>query len=100
MTAAGTQERGNIYSSVPLGRELNDPARDFVPVMVFLAGERARFITGRITAVNGGARHGPVGARRTATPGVGPHPGRRLLRSPMPMHGIHGVVRKIRAAAE
>lgn len=31
-----------------------DPERDFAPVMVFLAGDGARFITGQIIAVNGG----------------------------------------------
>ncbi|MFJ4840628.1 SDR family NAD(P)-dependent oxidoreductase [Streptomyces sp. NPDC088746] len=54
MTANGAQERGNIYSSIPLGGRLGDPERDFAPVMVFLASDGARFITGQIIAVNGG----------------------------------------------
>jgi NAD(P)-dependent dehydrogenase (short-subunit alcohol dehydrogenase family) len=54
MTANGAGERGGIYSSVPLGGRLGDPERDFAPVMVFLAGDGARFITGQVIAVNGG----------------------------------------------
>jgi 3-oxoacyl-[acyl-carrier protein] reductase len=54
MTANGAEERGSIYSSVPLGGRLGDPEKDFAPVMVFLAGDGARFITGQIIAVNGG----------------------------------------------
>ena len=39
---------------VPVGGKLGDPDRDFAPVMVFLAGEGARFINGQIISVNGG----------------------------------------------
>ena len=39
---------------VPLGGKLGNPETDFAPVMVFLAGEGARFITGQIISVNGG----------------------------------------------
>lgn len=39
---------------IPLGGKLGDPTRDLAPVMVFLAGEGARFITGQLIAVNGG----------------------------------------------
>ncbi|MGF9664202.1 SDR family oxidoreductase [Arthrobacter crystallopoietes] len=53
MTSAGRAERGKLYDSGPLGG-LGDPDRDFAPVMVFLASEGARFITGQIIAVNGG----------------------------------------------
>ncbi|HVV29878.1 MAG TPA: SDR family NAD(P)-dependent oxidoreductase [Mycobacteriales bacterium] len=40
---------------VPLGGKLGDPARDLAPVMVFLASDASRFITGQIISVNGGA---------------------------------------------
>lgn len=39
---------------VPLGGRLGDAERDLAPVMVFLAGEGARFITGQAIAVDGG----------------------------------------------
>jgi NAD(P)-dependent dehydrogenase (short-subunit alcohol dehydrogenase family) len=39
---------------IPLGGRLGDPDRDLAPVMVFLAGEGARFITGQAIAVDGG----------------------------------------------
>jgi NAD(P)-dependent dehydrogenase (short-subunit alcohol dehydrogenase family) len=39
---------------IPLGGRLGDPERDLAPVMVFLASEGARFITGQLIAVNGG----------------------------------------------
>ena len=39
---------------IPLGGKLGDPDRDLAPVMVFLAGEGADFITGQLIAVNGG----------------------------------------------
>ena len=39
---------------IALGGRLGDPERDFAPVMVFLVGEGARFITGQTIAVNGG----------------------------------------------
>ena len=39
---------------VALGGQLGDPETDLAPVMVFLAGAGARFITGQIIAVNGG----------------------------------------------
>jgi NAD(P)-dependent dehydrogenase (short-subunit alcohol dehydrogenase family) len=39
---------------IPLGGRLGDPDRDLAPVMVFLAGEGARFITGQLISVNGG----------------------------------------------
>ena len=40
--------------SIPLGGKLGDPASDLGPVLVFLAGEGARFITGQLIAVDGG----------------------------------------------
>ena len=39
---------------IPVGGKLGDPDRDFAPLMVFLAGEGARFINGQILSVNGG----------------------------------------------
>ena len=39
---------------IPLGGRLGDPERDITPVMVFLAGDGARFITGQAIAVDGG----------------------------------------------
>lgn len=43
-----------IKASIPLGGALGDPARDLGPVLVFLAGEGSRFITGQLIAVDGG----------------------------------------------
>jgi len=43
-----------MAATVPLGGRLGDPVRDLAPVMVFLAGDGARFITGQIISVNGG----------------------------------------------
>jgi NAD(P)-dependent dehydrogenase (short-subunit alcohol dehydrogenase family) len=40
---------------IPLGGRLGDPDRDLAPVMVFLASDAARFITGQAIAVDGGA---------------------------------------------
>jgi NAD(P)-dependent dehydrogenase (short-subunit alcohol dehydrogenase family) len=39
---------------IPLGGKLGDPSRDLAPVLVFLLGDGARFITGQILSVNGG----------------------------------------------
>src|SRR5919198_2797099 len=39
---------------IPLGGRLGDPDRDIAPVMVFLAGDGARFITGQAIAIDGG----------------------------------------------
>lgn len=39
---------------IPLGGRLGDPDRDLAPVLVFLLGEGARFITGQTLAVDGG----------------------------------------------
>ncbi len=43
-----------LQASIPLGGKLGDPARDLGPVLVFLAGDGARFITGQLLAVDGG----------------------------------------------
>lgn len=40
--------------AIPLGGKLGDVARDFVPVMAFLASEGARFVTGQVIAIDGG----------------------------------------------
>jgi NAD(P)-dependent dehydrogenase (short-subunit alcohol dehydrogenase family) len=39
---------------IPLGGKLGDPDRDAAPVMVFLASDASRFITGQAIAVDGG----------------------------------------------
>jgi 2-hydroxycyclohexanecarboxyl-CoA dehydrogenase len=40
--------------SVPLGGRLGDPDHDMAPVLVFLVGDGARFITAQIVSVDGG----------------------------------------------
>ncbi|HZR80510.1 MAG TPA: SDR family oxidoreductase [Candidatus Binatia bacterium] len=39
---------------IPLGGRLGDPDRDMAPVMIFLASDAPRFITGQIFPVDGG----------------------------------------------
>jgi len=39
---------------IPLGGKLGDPDQDIAPVMVFLAGDGARFMTGQAIVVDGG----------------------------------------------
>ncbi|MER7693934.1 SDR family oxidoreductase [Streptomyces sp. NPDC097610] len=46
--------RQNLRSAMPLRGELGDPKTDLGPVMVFLAGTGARFMTGQLIAVDGG----------------------------------------------
>jgi NAD(P)-dependent dehydrogenase (short-subunit alcohol dehydrogenase family) len=43
-----------MAKSVPLGGRLGDLQRDFVPVIAFLCGDGARFMTGQVFAVDGG----------------------------------------------
>jgi NAD(P)-dependent dehydrogenase (short-subunit alcohol dehydrogenase family) len=43
-----------LQASIPLGGKLGDPERDLGPMLVFLAGDGARFITGQLLAVDGG----------------------------------------------
>jgi NAD(P)-dependent dehydrogenase (short-subunit alcohol dehydrogenase family) len=54
MTDAGGEEGRSVYSTVPLGGELGDVKEDLAPVMIFMAGPGARFITGQLISVNGG----------------------------------------------
>ncbi|MGW1026761.1 SDR family NAD(P)-dependent oxidoreductase [Streptomyces sp. NPDC002577] len=55
MTDSGKAEgRGDLYAGVILGQKLGDPDTDFAPVMVFMAGDGAKFITGQTISVNGG----------------------------------------------
>jgi len=42
---------------IPLGGKLGNPETDLAPVLAFLASDAARFITGQIISVNGGAGH-------------------------------------------
>lgn len=44
-----------MRKAIPLGGRLGDVDADFVPVVAFLASEGARFITGQILPVDGGA---------------------------------------------
>lgn len=41
--------------AIPLGGKLGDPEKDFAPMMVFLAGDGAGFLTGQTYAIDGGA---------------------------------------------
>jgi 3-oxoacyl-[acyl-carrier protein] reductase len=43
-----------LRATIPLGGRLGDPVHDLGPVLVFLAGDGARFITGQLLAVDGG----------------------------------------------
>ena len=43
-----------LQMSIPIGGALGDPVRDVGPVLVFLAGDGSRFITGQLIAVDGG----------------------------------------------
>jgi len=40
--------------NIPLGGRLGDPAKDFAPMMVFLAGDGAGFLTGQTYCIDGG----------------------------------------------
>lgn len=50
--AAAFKQR--LRTTMPLKGELGDPETDLGPVMVFLAGSGARFMTGQLIAVDGG----------------------------------------------
>lgn len=43
-----------IAATIPIGGKLGDPVTDLGPMLVFLAGEGSRFITGQLLAVDGG----------------------------------------------
>jgi NAD(P)-dependent dehydrogenase (short-subunit alcohol dehydrogenase family) len=43
-----------VAQTIPLGGRLGDFTRDLAPVMIFLAGEGSRFITGQLICANGG----------------------------------------------
>jgi NAD(P)-dependent dehydrogenase (short-subunit alcohol dehydrogenase family) len=44
-----------LQAVIPLGGRLGDPLGDLGPMLVFLAGEGSRFITGQLLAIDGGA---------------------------------------------
>jgi NAD(P)-dependent dehydrogenase (short-subunit alcohol dehydrogenase family) len=46
--------RARQREQIAIGGKPGDPDTDLAPVMVFLAAEGSRFITGQIIAVNGG----------------------------------------------
>jgi NAD(P)-dependent dehydrogenase (short-subunit alcohol dehydrogenase family) len=43
-----------LAETIPLGGKLGNPDRDLAPLMVFLASDGSRFITGQTLAVDGG----------------------------------------------
>jgi 3-oxoacyl-[acyl-carrier protein] reductase len=55
---ASEEERIASYwrnrSTIAMGGEYGDPERDLGPVMVFLASDASRFITGQLIPVDGG----------------------------------------------
>ena len=44
----------DLQQRIPLGGTLGDPLRDLAPVLLFLASDDSRFITGQTIAVDGG----------------------------------------------
>jgi NAD(P)-dependent dehydrogenase (short-subunit alcohol dehydrogenase family) len=44
----------SMRERIPIGGRLGDPDRDLAPVLVFLLGDGARFITGQLVSVDGG----------------------------------------------
>jgi NAD(P)-dependent dehydrogenase (short-subunit alcohol dehydrogenase family) len=44
-----------LAQSIPLGGRLGDIDRDFVPVVAFLCGDGARFMTGQVFSIDGGS---------------------------------------------
>ena len=51
---ARAQHDARMAERIPLGGRLGDADRDLGPVMVFLASDGARFVTGQLISVNGG----------------------------------------------
>jgi NAD(P)-dependent dehydrogenase (short-subunit alcohol dehydrogenase family) len=43
-----------MAGQVPIGGKLGEPARDLAPVLVFLAGDGSRFVTGQTLVIDGG----------------------------------------------
>lgn len=55
MSAEGLAAHDALMSkTVPLGGKLGDPETDLVPVLAFLAGDGAKFMTGQVFPVDGG----------------------------------------------
>lgn len=52
--AALAAHDARLAAEMPIDGRLGDCDRDFVPLMLFLAGDGARFITGQMFAVDGG----------------------------------------------
>ncbi|HXY91200.1 MAG TPA: SDR family NAD(P)-dependent oxidoreductase [Acidimicrobiia bacterium] len=48
------QHDARMAAQIPIGGRLGDPDVDLAPVMVFLAGDGSRFVTGQLISVNGG----------------------------------------------
>ncbi|MGC5331234.1 SDR family NAD(P)-dependent oxidoreductase [Micromonospora sp. DT62] len=46
-----------MATQIPIGGKLGDPSTDLVPLLVFLAGDGARFISGQSFPVDGGWLH-------------------------------------------
>ncbi|MFT4124683.1 MAG: SDR family oxidoreductase [Gordonia sp. (in: high G+C Gram-positive bacteria)] len=51
---AAAAEAERLRAMIPIGGALGDPATALAPMLVFLAGDGADFITGQLIAVNGG----------------------------------------------
>ncbi|MDV7352712.1 SDR family oxidoreductase [Rhodococcus oxybenzonivorans] len=49
-----TAHDAHMSTAVPLGGRLGDAEKDFVPVLVFLSGPGARFMTGQVFPIDGG----------------------------------------------
>jgi NAD(P)-dependent dehydrogenase (short-subunit alcohol dehydrogenase family) len=52
--AARAEADAALRDKVPIDGRHGDPARDLVPVFLFLAGPAARFVTGQLIPVDGG----------------------------------------------
>lgn len=48
------QHDAYMAGQIPIGGRLGEPARDLAPVLVFLAGDGSRFVTGQTLMVDGG----------------------------------------------